>query len=115
MSVPATQVFVTSPTQPNVITVATPGPQGPTGPMGNPSGPTGPTGPPGGPTGPLGPTGPTGTMFTVATNTASLPIPSLGLRGMVTDATSTVFGSVLVGNGVNTVPVYGDGQVWRIG
>lgn len=50
MSVPATQVFVTSPAQVNVVTVATPGPQGPTGPI-NPLAPTGPAGP-------VGPTGP---------------------------------------------------------
>lgn len=115
MSVPATQVFVSTPSQLNVITVATPGPQGPTGPIGNPNGPTGPQGPGGGPTGPTGPTGPISTLQTPATNTASLPVPTQGLRYMVTDATSTLFGSVLVGNGVNIVPVYADGSVWRIG
>ena len=115
MSTPATQVFITSPTQTNVVTVATPGPQGPTGPPGNPSGPTGPTGASGGPTGPTGPTGPIGSLTTTPTNTGSLPPPTAGLRGMVTDATSTTFGSVLVGNGVNIVPVYADGQYWRVG
>lgn len=115
MSVPPTQVFVSTPSQINVITVATPGPQGPTGPIGNPNGPTGPQGPGGGPTGPTGPTGPIGTLQLTGTHTASLPPPTQGLCYMVTDATSLTFGSVLVGNGVNIVPVYADGNVWRIG
>lgn len=114
MSVPATQVFVSS-GQTNVVIVSTPGPQGPTGPIGNPNGPTGPTGDPGGPIGPAGPTGPPGSLISTATNAASLPLPTQGLRAMVTDATSITFGSVLFGNGVNIVPVYADGNVWRIG
>lgn len=108
MSTPQNQVFV-SVALPNVVSVVSPGPQGPTGPMGGPTGPTGPS------IGPTGPTGPVGSLTTTPTNTGSLPIPTAGLRAMVTDATSTTFGSVLVGNGVNIVPVYADGAVWRIG
>ena len=39
----------------------------------------------------------------------------LGYRAIVTDATATTFGSVAVGGGANTVPVYYDGSNWRIG
>jgi len=38
-----------------------------------------------------------------------------GVRGMVTDANATAFGSVVAGSGANTVPVYSDGTDWRIG
>lgn len=38
-----------------------------------------------------------------------------GARHFVTDATSTTFGSVVVGGGSESVPVYSDGTNWRIG
>lgn len=52
-----------------------------------------------------------------AVATANLPAtPFAGARSMVSDATSTTFGSVLVGGGTNIVPVYYDGvSHWRIG
>lgn len=115
---------IVSTTDCSVVEVCTSGPQGPTGPQGNPGptgpgvGPTGPTGPGSGPTGPTGPTGmigATGGTLTPPTNVASLGSPTAGLRRMVTDATTTTFASVVVGSGVNIVPVYGDGSVWRIG
>jgi hypothetical protein len=85
MSVPATQVFVTSSAQINVVTVATPGPQGAPG-------------------------------ITSPTTVALLPVvPTAGLRGLVSDATVTTFGTVVIGGGANTIPVYGDGVAWRIG
>lgn len=40
---------------------------------------------------------------------------SAGLRMVVTDATTTTFGSVVAGGGSNPVPVYCDGTEWRIG
>lgn len=36
-------------------------------------------------------------------------------RAIVSDATTAVFGDVVVGGGANTVPVYFDGADWRIG
>jgi hypothetical protein len=46
---------------------------------------------------------------------ADLGPPVEGGRGIVNDATSTTFGSVVVGGGGNTVPVYSGGTNWRIG
>lgn len=114
------------------------GPTGATGAFGGPTGPTGstgaavtgPTGPTGvrgvgptgvtgasitGPTGAQGMTGPPGTIggATVVDNLS--PTAVLGARSLVTDATVTTFGSIVVGGGSNTVPVYADGTNWRIG
>jgi len=54
-----------------------------------------------------------------ATSTvATLPTASsanLASRTFVTDATTTTFGTVVVGSGSNFVPVYCDGTNWRIG
>jgi hypothetical protein len=57
--------------------------------------------------GPPAPTGPT--------TVAALGAPTAALRSMVTDATVTTFGTIVVGGGANTVPVYADGLAWRIG
>lgn len=38
-----------------------------------------------------------------------------GARAMVSDATATTFNSAVAGGGVNIVPVFSDGTVWRIG
>ena len=38
-----------------------------------------------------------------------------GARATVSDATATTFHSVVVGGGVNMVPVFVDNGVWRIG
>lgn len=38
-----------------------------------------------------------------------------GARAMVTDATSTIFNSVVAGGGSNIVPVFFNGTTWRIG
>jgi hypothetical protein len=38
-----------------------------------------------------------------------------GMHKMVGDATVTTFGTVVVGGGGNTVPVYSDNVNWRIG
>lgn len=38
-----------------------------------------------------------------------------GARAMVSDATATTFNSTVAGGGVNIVPVFSDGTVWRIG
>jgi hypothetical protein len=66
--------------------------------------------------GPQGPPGPPGSIATTTPIlTAALPAPAAGLHAMVTDATSTVFYSVLVGGAGNTVPVWADGTSWRIG
>jgi hypothetical protein len=40
---------------------------------------------------------------------------STGIRAFVTDATATTFLSVVVGGGVNKVPVVSDGTNWVIG
>jgi len=40
---------------------------------------------------------------------------SRGLRRIVTDANATTFNSVVAGGGANTVPVFSDNAVWRIG
>jgi hypothetical protein len=89
-----TQVIVSGgPT--NVVQVATPGPQGIPGPQGNP--------------------GPQGALVTTPTTVALLPSPTAGLRSMVTNATASTFNSVVAGGGANTVPVFADGVVWRVG
>jgi len=36
-------------------------------------------------------------------------------RAIVSDATTVVFGDIVVGGGTETVPVYFDGTDWRIG
>lgn len=48
---------------------------------------------------------------------AALPAPSAmtGVRRFVSDATTTSFGTVVVGGGSNNVPVYSTGADWRIG
>jgi len=48
---------------------------------------------------------------------ANLPNAVLneGARRIVTDATVTTFGSVVVGGGANIVPVYSNGTDWVIG
>ena len=54
------------------------------------------------------------TNYTVA----SLPSASAsgaGSRSFVTDATSPVFGSAVVGGGAVTTPVYSDGTSWVVG
>jgi len=43
------------------------------------------------------------------------PIADPSDRAFATDATTTVFGSVVVGGGTNRVPVYFDGTNWSIG
>lgn len=66
--------------------------------------------------GPQGPPGPAGSgTFVQSTIVASLPTPVVGLRALVTDATTTAFASLVAGGGSNTVPVYSDGSAWRIG
>ena len=55
---------------------------------------------------------------TSITTVASLPTASTtnaGTRTFVSDATSTTFGSTVVGGGTNTVPVYSNGTNWKIG
>ncbi len=48
---------------------------------------------------------------------AELPsaIKNQGVRGFVTDATSSTFHAIAVGSGSNKVPVISDGIGWRIG
>lgn len=55
------------------------------------------------------------TITYVAITVAALPIGSEGMRAFVSDATATTFGTIVVGNGANKVPVYSDGANWRIG
>lgn len=74
----------------NVIQVATPGPQGIQGPAGSGS-------------------------FTTPLTVGQLPVSPQGTRAMVTDSTTTVFYAVVSGGGVNVVPVFWDGNVWRVG
>jgi hypothetical protein len=85
VSTPACQVLVQT-TSCNVVEVQTPGPQGPAG--GN---------------------------FTAPTTVANLGTPIAGTRSQVIDATVTTFASIVVGGGGNAVPVYADGNYWRIG
>lgn len=54
-------------------------------------------------------------LIAPATTVDNLPTPSAGRRRVVTDANATTFGSVVATGGSNTVPVYGDGDDWRIG
>lgn len=42
-------------------------------------------------------------------------VVDVGARALVTDATAVTFGTGVLGGGSNTVPVYFDGLVWRIG
>jgi len=79
-----------------VITVATPGPQGPTGPMGN-----------------VGPTGPAG--FGSISTVLQLGPPTIGSRALVTDASISTFGALVIGGGALTLPVFADGLGWRLG
>lgn len=51
---------------------------------------------------------------TVATLGAAATVGA-SARSYVTDATVTTFGSIVVGGGTNTVPVYCDGTNWKIG
>lgn len=54
-----------------------------------------------------------GLTFAVADLPTAADYP--GARTFVTDATATVFASVVAGGGANGVPVYSDGADWRIG
>lgn len=57
-------------------------------------------------------------IATNATTVANLPTAATagaGARAFVTDANSTSFNASLVGGGSNAVPVFSDGDVWRIG
>lgn len=54
-------------------------------------------------------------LFIPVCTVAQLPAAAAGVRGFVTDATSTTFASVVAGAGANGVPVYFDGTDWRIG
>ena len=56
----------------------------------------------------------TGTRLDALT-VESLPPAVLGLRRVVSDATETTFGSVVVGGGTHIVPVYATAGDWRIG
>lgn len=38
-----------------------------------------------------------------------------GARAFVTDATASTFASIVAGGGANSVPVFSDGSVWRVG
>ncbi len=48
---------------------------------------------------------------------AALPpaIQNIGVRGMVTDATSVTFMTTVAGSGSNVVPVVSNGALWKIG
>lgn len=54
-------------------------------------------------------------LFIPACLVSELPTSTVGVRGFVTDANATTFGSVVAGGGSNKVPVYHDGSAWRIG
>jgi hypothetical protein len=57
-------------------------------------------------------------LKTTATTVAGLPAAATvgaGTRSFVTDATVTVFASIVFGGGANGVPVYSDGTNWNIG
>ena len=54
------------------------------------------------------------TPVTVA-NLPSASVAGAGARAFVTDATSSTFHANPVGGGVQIVPVYSDGTIWRIG
>lgn len=53
-------------------------------------------------------------VFTVATLPAAGTVGT-GARSFVTDANATTFASVVAGGGSNQLPVYSDGNNWRIG
>ena len=58
------------------------------------------------------------TVKTTPVLVSELPDPILagaGTRAFVTDASTNVFGDLLVGLGTNQVPVYSDGTNWKIG
>lgn len=44
-----------------------------------------------------------------------LAVENINVRGMVTDATATTFGSTVAGSGANVVPVVSNGANWIIG
>lgn len=48
-------------------------------------------------------------------NSTTLPAGQLGMRAMVTDATTAVFNQPYSGGGVNVVPVFNNGSQWMIG
>ena len=48
-------------------------------------------------------------------NLPSATVAGVGARAFVTDATSTTFHANPVGGGAQSVPVYSDGTIWRIG
>jgi len=52
-------------------------------------------------------------IYTVATLPAAATFPFM--RAFVSDATATIFGTIVVGGGSNPVPVYSDNTNWRIG
>lgn len=57
-------------------------------------------------------------IATTATTVANLPSAATagaGARAYVTDATSTTFNASLTGGGANSVPVFSDGSVWKVG
>ena len=63
-------------------------------------------------------TGSAGADVTTVYTFSTLPAPSTGDRFFISDssvAAATNFGGVVSDGGVNTVPVYYDGAVWRIG
>ena len=96
------------------------GPQGATG-VSNAPGPAGSTGATGpmGFTGYAGATGSTGPALPPTYTVATLPNTGLlaGMRATVSDCTTTTFYTSVsgLGSGSNTVPVFYDGSVWRIG
>jgi len=53
---------------------------------------------------------------TIIYTVASLPIVGvMGRKAFVSDATSTSFGTTVVGGGTNPVPVFDNGTAWIIG
>lgn len=52
-------------------------------------------------------------VYTVAT--LPLATAGAGIRAFVSDATVNTFASAVIGGGAESVPVYSDGTVWRIG
>jgi len=84
------------------------------------SGPEGATGATGlgGAIGPEGATGATGAGLIGSTVYASLPSPTAGARGFITDGNLVAagnFAAQVSGGGANSVPVYSDGTNWYIG
>lgn len=43
------------------------------------------------------------------------PVGNAGARAFITDGSSTTFAATVAGGGVNKVPVYSDGTVWKVG